>query len=216
MAFCNSCGAALSADSKFCNQCGAAFSGTAAPAATPASPPPTTKSGSSAIKIILAVVGVIVCLGIIGIATVTFVAYRFAKNSHVTHDGDHVKVETPFGSVETSKDPQQVAQELGVDIYPGAQISQNGAQSASFGSVRTVSANFESSDPADKVCDFYRSKFPGATVTSSDANHCTIVSNDKQNVVTINVEAHIFKEPNQGDYTAIQISSVTKKSSSGN
>ncbi len=70
--------------------------------------------------------------------------------------------------------------------------------------MHTVAANFESSDSVDKVCGFYKSKFPNSTVTTSDQNHCTIVSTDQKNMVTINVEA-------SGDTTKFQITSVSKK-----
>lgn len=215
MAFCNSCGATLNSDAKFCNKCGTVI--TEAPAVNAAAiPAGTPTGGSSALKIVLIVVAVIVVIGVLGIATLAVVGIHFARHMHVTHEGDHVKVETPFGNVETAKDPQQIANELGVEIYPGAVMQKNGAAVATFGGVHTASASFQTSDSSDKVCSFYKLKFPNATSTTSDPNHCTIVSNDKQNVVTINVEAHVFKEPNQADYTAIQISSVTKKSPSSN
>jgi flagellar basal body-associated protein FliL len=212
MAFCNSCGATLTPGTKFCNKCGTLQAvGTATPApftpalaASPAPIQPTT-GGSSALKIILIVIAVIVVIGIVGVATIGFIGYRIAKNAHVTQNGDNVKVETPFGSVESSKDPEQAAKELGIDIYPGAELRKNGAQSASFGNIHTVTANFDSDDSSDKVCAFYKAKFPGARVSSSDPSRCTIVSNDQKNMVTINVEP-------KGDATKFQISSVSKKS----
>lgn len=205
MAFCNSCGASLSPGTKFCNKCGAAVTG--APIA--AAPAPVPTGGSSAIKVILIVVAVIVGIGILGIATVGFVGYRFAKHAHMTQDGDHVKVETPFVNIETSKDPEQATRDLGVDIYPGAQVQKDGATSATFGNMRTVAANFESNDSVDKVCSFYRSKFPNSMVTTTDQNHCTIVSNDHQNMVTINVEG-------SGGTTKFQVTNVSKKPASTN
>jgi zinc-ribbon domain len=215
MAFCNSCGATLNSGAQFCNKCGTVVTGAPLASATPI-PAATPTAGGSAIKIVLIVIAVIASLGVLGLATIGVIGWHFARHSHVTHEGDHVKVETPFGSVETSKDPAQVASDLGIDIYPGAVAQKSGAASATFAGVRTVAASFQTSDSPDKVCSFYKSKFPNANVTTTDSNHCTIVSTDKQNVVTINVEAHVFKEPNQGDYTAFQISSVTKKSSSNN
>ncbi len=152
------------------------------------------------------VVAVIVLIGILGIATVGIIGYRIAKSSRVNQNGDHVKLETPFGSVETSKDPDQAAKDLGVDLYPGAEVQRNGASSAAFGGIRTVSAVFEVSDAPDKVCSFYKSRFPGAMVTTSDQNRCTIVSNNQRNMITINVEA-------SGDRTKLQITNVSKKSS---
>lgn len=216
MAFCNSCGASLTQGAKFCNKCGApTVAGTSAPTASPSSvtptpaTPATTKGGSSALKIVLIVVAVIVGIGILGVAGVSYVVYHMAKTSHVTHEGDHVRVETPFGTVESSKDPEQAAKDLGVDVYPGAEVQKNGAASANFGPVHTVAANFESSDSVDKVCSFYKSRFPAATVRTSDQDHCTIVSNDHKNMITINVQA-------SGDSTRFQITSVSKQAAPSN
>jgi hypothetical protein len=151
----------------------------------------------------LIVVAVIVGLGILGVAAAGFVAYHLAKGSHVSQNGDQVKVETPFGVVETSKDADQAAHNIGVEVYPGAEVRQEGAAIASVGGIRTVTASFTSSDSADKVCAFYKSKFPRATVTSSDQNRCTIVDRDNRNVSTINVEGE--RSP-----TTIQIATVRR------
>ena len=50
---------------------------------------------------------------------------------------------------------------------------------------------------------------PGANamVTSSDAGRCTIISNDKTSMITINIEA-------EGNKTKIQITNVTKSGAS--
>lgn len=204
MTFCNSCGASLSPGTQFCNKCGTAVAGGPS---TPAVPPPpvTPTGGSGALKIILIVVAVIVGIGILGVATVGIVGYRIAKSAHVRQHGDRVQVDTPFGTF-SANDPEQAAKDLGVEIYPGAQVQKSGTATATFGSVHTVTANFESQDPLDKVCDFYKSKFPSATVTSADQNHCTIVSSDQGNSVSVNIES-------SGDVTKFQIATVTKKAS---
>lgn len=218
MAFCNSCGANLAPGDVFCAKCGAAVTG--APSAPPGASSPTitqgpaapsfgTKSGSSATKIILIVVAVIVVLGVLGVATLAIIGLRIARGTHVTQDGNRVKVETPFGSVDTSKDPQQIAKDLGVDVYPGAQPQTEGSASANFGNVHTASAAFVSTDPVSKVCDFYRSKFPNPTSSVSGQDNCSIVSTEQGNVVSINIKSH-------GDSTKIQISSVNKPSTSSN
>ena len=213
MAFCNSCGATLNAGTKFCNKCGAAVpAGPTAPGVTSSPlppPPPPSKGGSSALKIILIIIAIIVGLGILGVATVGFIGYRIAKSAHVSQNGDQVKVETPFGSVETNKDPAQAAKDLGVEIYPGAVPQKNGTATMTFGNMHTVTASFESSDSVDKVCDFYKSKFPNATTTSSDQNRCSIISGDQTNMITINAQS-------SGDVTKIQIANVSKKSASSN
>lgn len=216
MAFCNSCGATLNPGTKFCNKCGKpVVAGASAPgvsnpsmsapaATTPAAVAPAPTGGSSALKVILIVIAVLIGFGILGVVTVGIVGYHFAKHAHVTQDGDHVKVDTPFGSVESSKDPAQAAKDLGVDVYPGAELQKNGASSVSMGNMHTATALFEINDTPDKVCSFYKAKFPGAMVTTSEQNHCTIVSNDHNNMITVNVEA-------SGDTTKLQITNVSKK-----
>ena len=210
MAFCNSCGAPLNPDARFCSRCGTT---TTAPGTSPSTAvppaPSSARGGNSAVKTVLIIVGVIVVLGGLGIASLSFVALHFARNSRLSQQGDHVKVETPFGSVETSKDPDKAVQDLGVDVYPGAEVQKNGASSATFGSMRTVSAAFQSGDSADKVCSFYHARFPGAKVATSSQRHCTIVSNDPNNVITVNVES-------SGDGSKFQITSVIKKDTSSN
>ena len=210
MAFCNSCGAPLTAGTKFCNKCGAAIAaGPTAPVMTAPTPGPPPAGTSSALKTVLTIIAVVIGLGILGIAMLAVIGIHFAKHSHVTQEGDHVKVESPLGTVESSKDPEQAAKDLGVDIYPGAQAQKNGAASVSFGNMHTVAANFESSDSFDKVCSFYKSRFPNSTVNTSDQNHCTIVATDQKNMITINVQA-------SGDTTKFQITSVSKKLTQSN
>jgi hypothetical protein len=215
MAFCNSCGTTITPGGRFCNKCGAPIlASTLPPTGVGAvSPTPTTvpvpaqaaaPQGGGALKIILIAVGVIVLLGAISLASLAFFALRYAHHAHVRQDGDNMKVDSPFGSVETSKDPAEVARNLGVDLYPGAEVQQNGSTSASFGGVHTASLTAESSDPVDKVCGFYKAKFPNPVVTTSDSGRCTIVSNDRHNIVTINIKA-------EGDKTKLQISNVTHK-----
>ncbi len=214
MAFCNSCGTVITQGTRFCAKCGAPILAStlpgnspaaATPSTMPSAPAPTSvQGGSNAVKIILIAIAAIIVIGALGIGALTFVGLHLARKSHVTQEGDHVKVETPFGTMESSKDPEQAAKNLGVDVYPGAEVQKNGAASATFGNIRTVSASFESSDSVDKVCSFYKSKFPNATVSSSDENRCTIVSNAPPNVITINVETN-------GDGSKFQISSVAKK-----
>jgi zinc-ribbon domain len=215
MAFCNKCGTEITQGTRFCNKCGAPIlaSGFASssPTASASTPPPSPavpqappQSGSNALKIVLIIVGVVLVIGVLGVGALTFVGLRIAKHTHVKQEGDHVKVETPFGTVESTKDPEQAAKDLGIEIYPGAEVRQNGAASATLGNLHTVNAEFDSSDSVDKVCNFYKSKFPNATVSSSDEHHCTIVSSLPPNVITINVEP-------SGDGSRFQVSSVMKK-----
>jgi len=153
----------------------------------------------------LIIAGIVVLVCILGMVTCGLAVRHFAKNAKVSQKGDDVKVETPFGNVETSSDPQKVADELGIDIYSGAQVQKEGTTAVTFGSIHTVTAIFESRDSVEKVCDFYRSKFPGANVASSDKDECTIISGEKGAQTTISVQS-------SGDGSRFTIVKLTKKS----
>ena len=221
MAFCNKCGASLTPGIRFCNKCGAAVvaSSPAPNVANPAMagstvpvgsvPPATAPQGGGALKVILIVVGVIALFGILAFGSIAFFAWRVARHVHAHQDGNNVRVETPFGNVETTKDPADAARNLGVDLYPGAEVLRNGSSTATFGGVHTATISAESSDSADHVFNFYKAKFPNAMVTTSDAGRSTIISNDNKSMITINVEPH-------GGKTKIMITSVSRKSDAGN
>jgi len=224
MSFCNSCGASLSPGTRFCSKCGAAILASAPASASASMPAPANapvaetgpgqptahaptvapKSEGGALKAILIAVGVIVLVGILGIASLGFFAWRIARHSRVHQDGDNVSVETPFGTVQSTKDPQEAARNLGVEIYPGAEILKAGAASATFGGVHTVSLNFETADSLDKVSGFYKARFPNAMVVTPQADQCTIISNDNKNTVTILIRT-------DGDRTKIGITNVSHK-----
>ena len=217
MAFCNSCGASLAPGIRFCNKCGAAIlaSSPAPKVATPVMAGSTTPAasvpaanagqGSGALKVILIVVGVVVLLGILSVGSVAFFAWRIARHAHIRQDGNNVKVETPFGNVETTQDPHDAVRNLGVEIYPGSEVLKDGSASATFAGVHTASVSFESTDSVDKIASFYKGKFPNAMVASSDAGRCTIIANDRKSMITINIEA-------EGGKTKIQITNVFRKS----
>jgi len=200
MAFCNSCGTTLEAGAKFCPKCGAAIPMAAAiPATTPSAPPP---QGNGALKVILMLVAGVIVLGILGIGTLVFVIHRVAHNSRVRNRDGNVQVETPFGSVQSTNNPDEAVRNLGIDPYPGARVLQG--NSATIGGMHTVTAQFESDDSADKVAAFYSSKLPNASVNTKDQNNYTIVSTDKKNIVTINIAP-------EGSKSQINVTTVTGK-----
>jgi flagellar basal body-associated protein FliL len=206
MAFCNSCGTTLAAGARFCPKCGGAVPVAAVPpmAAPPA--PAAAPQGSGALKIILIVVAVIVVLGILGIGTLTVIVRRIAHRSHIESRDGNVRVETPFGTVQSTDDPDQASRDLGVDLYPGARVLKG--NTATIGGMHTVEAEFESDDPPEKVSAFYSSRFPNANVATKDKNRYTMVSTNKKNLITINIE------PEDGK-TRIKIANVSGKNLTG-
>jgi hypothetical protein len=211
MAFCNSCGATLDGGAKFCSKCGTTqpVNVTATRVVTSAAPASgTTPQNNNALKIILIVVAVVVALGILGIATVSFIGYRIARHSRIHNENGNVRVETPFGSVNTTTDPQEAARSLGLDAYPGAEVVKGSTSDLAMGNMHTVTADFETSDPVSTVADFYKSKVPNASVVSSSGDHFSIISTDKKNMLTINIE------PKNGR-TRIHIAKISGKMVTG-
>jgi len=207
MAFCNSCGASLESGAKFCPKCGGSQPGTAATpvAATPAAA--VSPQSSSALKIILIVVAVIAGLGIVGVGTASFVVWRIAHHTQIQNRDGNVRVQSPLGTVESTNDPARVAQDLGIELYPGAHVLKENAANINVAGMHTVAAEFESDDPAEKVFAFYQSKFPHAKVTTTDQNHYAIVSAGRD-LITISITA-------QGDKTLIHVAKVSGKGVAG-
>jgi hypothetical protein len=204
MAFCNSCGATLASGAKFCNKCGTTQPTTASSAGIPVAGVAGAPKSGNALKIILIVVAVIVGLGILGMVGVAFTAWRIAKHSRVHQRDGNVRVETPFGSVNTTSDPDEAARTIGIDLYPGAEIVKGSSANLNFGGMRSASAEFETSDPASAVADFYKSKFPNARFVSSEGDRYTIVSNQNKDMLTIGIESRNGK-------TRIHVARVTGK-----
>jgi len=209
MAFCNSCGTNIGPGARFCPKCGAAVPAAAVGSAvTPGAPTPSAApaQSSNALKIVLIVVAVIVVLGILGIGSIAFVVRRIAHRSHIENRDGNVRVETPFGTAQSTSDPEEASRNLGVDLYPSAKVLKG--NSATFGGMHTVEAEFESDDPPEKVSAFYSSKFPRANVATKDGNRYTIVSTDQKNLITINIEP-------DGSKTRIKIANVSGKGVTG-
>jgi signal peptidase I len=203
MAFCNSCGSSVEAGARFCPKCGAPAASPAPSSAVPLPPAPPAKS-SSALKIILIVVAVVVVVGIIAMGSFAFMVHHIVSRSHVeTLQDGSVKVDSPFGTVESTQDPNQAARNVGVDVYPGATLRKNGSASVAFGSIHSATAEFESDDPVASVAAFYGSKYPAANVTSS-GERTTILAGDKGNMTTIVIEP-------QGGKTRIHVAKITGK-----
>jgi hypothetical protein len=229
MAFCNACGTNIEGGAKFCPKCGASQPGAATEIAGASHPPaassapPSIAKGASPIKTapgtfvnppqsslqpVLIVVAAVVVVGALTIAGLTWFGLHVARRTHVENRDGNVRVESPFGTVESTTDPSSISRDLGVDLYPNAHLLKGNAANVSIAGMHTVAAEFETDDPLEKVADFYRSKFPNANVTSSGKDQCSIVSTEKENLVTINIEA-------QGGKTLIHVANVSGKGVTG-
>lgn len=208
MSFCNACGANIDRGAGFCAKCGAAqmASGmTPAAGSAPAVPP---RQGSNGTKIILIIVAVVVGLGLLGMCSAAFVAWRFARHTRIDNRNGNVRVESPFGTVVSTTDPDDTARNLGVDLYPGARMLKGQSANIDVGGIHSTTAQFESDDPADKVADFYKAKFPDAAVTSQNSGHYAIIARDDKNLITISIQT-------AGGKTQVNIAKVSGKGVTG-
>ena len=210
MAFCNSCGTSLEPNAKFCPKCGSTVPVTTkVPVASSANLPPTPAPGSTnALKIVLIVVGAIVVLGIVLSAATALFFTRIARHTRVEENNGKVTVHSPFGTVESNTNPEEVARDLGIEVYPGARPLKEGASNVRIGNMHTVTAQFETDDPPEKVADFYKSRISNLNVNVSDDKHYTLVATQKDSIVTINIE------PQEGK-TLIHIANVAGKGVAG-
>ncbi len=200
MAFCTACGAPVDNSARACPKCGAVV--TAVPTVTASAPPraPAMQQtgGSSALRIALIVVAVVIALGICGAIGTVFVLKKVAHRVRVEAGPNSATITTPSGTV-TTDDPAVVARQLGVEVYPGARGIQGGA-SVAFGNMQVVAAKFESDAAPDKVFDFYQHRYPKARIRVVGKDNSMVVSTD-QGMVTIKVHP-------RGDGSLLEIARI--------
>jgi len=211
-AFCTKCGASVPDGMAFCSACGAPVASAATPVAStpvayvpPASSAPAAggyaqpvavaapAGGSSALKIILIIVAVFVGIGVLVVAGIGFTIWRVSKTVHVSDSGKGVSVSVPGGGSYSAGNITVTASDLGVDIYPGA-AQQQGAVRVSTPNGTAITAVYQTSDPMDKVVDFYKDKLgTGASVYQSDKSAMlSRADEDKKDnvIVTITAESN--------------------------
>lgn len=216
--FCTKCGTELTGSTQFCTSCGAPIGAAAVSAPPPAAYAPQgggyvqpvpvpSGGGNSALKIILIIVGIFVGLGVLSICAVMFGVWRVSRAVHVANNGA-VTLSTPGGTITAGNTVTVSADELGVDIYPGA-THQQGGMTMTTAKGSTVSAVFSTSDPLEKVVDYYKDKLgSGASVFQSDKSAVlSSTSADNKNTVLVTVSE------DQSNSGQTKISIVHSKSS---
>lgn len=168
-------------------------------------PPP--KSGSSAVKIILIIVGIFVGLGIIAAGVVGYGIYRVAKSVHKDANGEIV-VNTPKGSITANSNENFTASDLGIAIYPGATQAKGGLRMTIAGK-SMVTANFLTPDSPDKVMTFYKDQVgPNAQIMSSGAGGMITMQNGS-NSVTVTVTQSANENNGETQITIVNTSGIS-------
>jgi zinc-ribbon domain len=192
--FCSKCGVELSPDTRFCQGCGAPTGFAAAPmsAAVPAAAqvpvapyPAVTAPSSGTLKLVLIIVGAIVCLGMLSVVAVMFGIWRVSRSVHVDRSGG-VTISTPGGKISTGRTSTAhlTETEVGAPIYPGAIAEEGGFKlGAENGSMATYV--FKTSDSVPQVLAFYRDKFGPKTsvIETPQGGVVTAAKNDNEGIM---------------------------------
>ena len=190
--FCTKCGSPVEENQKFCNKCGAPAVDDGASSVPAISPPPATvlapptgsatpappattqsasvqaappaKKGSSALKIILAVLGFFIVMGVLAIGSCFYIVHKVKEN--VTSIAERTRpatgtASTPDMQLSDGGAGSQAAAAATIDVppYPGSIPTKSGGE-LSAGITGSVSAQeYETPDSAEKVMAFYKNKF---------------------------------------------------------
>jgi hypothetical protein len=138
---------------------------------------PSKSGGSSAVKIVLIIVAVFVCLGILGASIVGYGIWRVSRAVHMNRSTGEATIETPNGSFTANPTKTFTADELGVALYPGAEAGKGGMR-MTLPTGPIVAANFVTSDSKDQVVAFYKDKF-GSQASIMDTGESAILSVNK-------------------------------------
>ena len=181
--FCTKCGLALPDGSSFCTGCGAPISTTVAQAPGGSAPPPVAPpQGTSALKIILIIVGVFVGIGILSGAVILLGVWKIGRSVKVDpRSPDRFSITTPMGNMTMGTQKEVTEAEVGVPLYPGAKREEGNLQiSTSEGSMSTYV--FKTSDSPAQVMQFYRGKLGSQTsfVESPDGGMINSAKDEKE------------------------------------
>jgi hypothetical protein len=118
------------------------------------------------------VLAVILGVAVLGVMAFFFAGIYVARSIHVekaeTAEGESVRISTPMGGLRVEKRENLDPEQLGIPIYPGAIQQSKSGHSADleldFGDkhkeVTIAALKYSTSDPADKVLEFYRKELP--------------------------------------------------------
>jgi hypothetical protein len=144
----------------------------------PAAPP---KQGSSALKIVLIIVGVFVALGILVAGVVGYGIYKVAHAVHTAANGQ-VSIGSPGSGFSANTTQSVTESDLGIAIYPGA-TQGKGSLHMTIAGKSMVSANYLTTDSKDQVMAFYKDKAgPNAQVMTTGSGGMISLKNGDDSI----------------------------------
>ena len=172
----------------------------------PVAPPP---GKNNTLKIVLILLGVFAFLVILAVGAIGYTAWQVSRAIHLDKNGG-MSVSTKNGTISSSPTDKFTADELGTDVYPGAQVAKGGMR-MTLPTGPVVAANYLTSDSKDKVVAFYKDKL-GSGTTTMDIGAGAILQRTKGNQDAVTVT--ILQKDNQDvSKTQIHIMHTTNNTS---
>lgn len=154
--------------------------------------PMTVPAGSrgGAGKVILIILAIVFVLVLIVGGTIGYFAWRVSKAFHADKNGQ-VSINTGNGIYTANAEKTYTADELGIDIYPGA-TSAKGSFSVSTGKGSMITATFVTSDGPEAVTQYYKNKTGLGEQSTMDTDNGSVISFNKnpKDVVMVTVKGH--------------------------
>jgi hypothetical protein len=200
--FCTSCGSPVEESLKFCPKCGAQVGAPAAPApAAPAVAPtagaaapgaPAAKAGSPILKIVLIVVGIVVLIGVAGMVTCGYFAYK--AKQRLTGMVETAKTMsgregTPEISLEKGGEGSEAEAAATADVppYPGSTATEGGGQFSFGGKGGISSQEYETSDTIEQVLAFYKDKLGSKIRVQESEGKAMFTYTSKNGLTTVTI-----------------------------
>jgi hypothetical protein len=168
---------------------------------------PAKSGGSSALKIVLIILGILAFFFLLVVAGLMYGCYKVKKAFHTDSKTGETTITMPGGAITANSNMKFTSSELGTEVYPGAEPAKSGNMRMSVAGNTVVSAAFQTSDSKDQVVAFYKDKL-GSDATSMDfgANSILSLKKGEHEVVQVTVS----QEANEHDgKTQIHISHTT-------
>ena len=149
-------------------------------------------------KIILIVLAVIFALVLVVVGIFGYFAWRVSKAFHADKSGN-VSLSVPGGgSFNANEGKTYTAEELGVDVYPGA-TSAKGSFSMNTGKGSMITAPYVTADSAEAVTTYYKNKSGMGEKTTMDTDNGSIITFNKSqhDVVMVTVKGHAADHDNK-------------------
>jgi hypothetical protein len=156
--------------------------------------PPPPSSGNSTLKIILIIVAVLVVIGLGVLSVIGYGVWRVSRAIHKSGDSS-ISIDTPGGIVSTTPTQKFTTEELGTDVYPGAETGKGGIK-MNLPTGPMIAANYLTTDSKDKVIAFYKDKF-GSKAQVMETGDGAIMTLKKSSTDTVMLT--INQKPNRYD-----------------